>query len=42
LSFFLETKDLLLEKIELILQNPGVHQGIIIKDIKKENKPLVS
>ena len=42
MSFSLETKELLLERIQLILQNSSVHQGIIIKDIKKEIKPLVS
>jgi hypothetical protein len=42
LSFSLETKDLLLERIQLFLQNSTVDQGIIIEDIKKEIKPLVS
>jgi hypothetical protein len=38
----LETKDLLLNRIELILQNSSVQQGTVIVDIKIENKPLVS
>ena len=42
MSFSLETKDLLLERIQLFLQNSTVDQGIIIEDIKKEIKPLVS
>jgi hypothetical protein len=38
----LETKDLLLNRIELILQSSSVQEGTIIEDTKTEIKPLVS
>lgn len=42
MSFSLETKGLLLDRIHMILQNSSVDQGIIIVDIIRKIKPLMS